>query len=381
FFQAGDGIRDFHVTGVQTCALPIFKRYGSVEVVHGINLEIADKEFVALVGPSGCGKSTTLRMIAGLETISDGTLEIGGKVVNDLPPRDRNISMVFQSYALYPHMSVRENMGFSLKIAKQPQAEIDRRVNEASAILGLETLMERRPAQLSGGQRQRVAMGRAIVRNPEVFLFDEPLSNLDAKLRTQMRTEIKKLHAKVQSTVVYVTHDQVEAMTLADRIVIMRDGHIEQVGTPAEVFKRPATQFVAGFIGSPPMNMAEATVQCSELVFMSGDRLPVPQQFKAQVKEGAKVIFGLRPDDLFPKGHGLSSGDTIYEVEMRVSITEPLGNETLVFTEFGGKEWVARMLNPRHLNAGEKIPMHFDLSQAHLFDATSGKSLAQSVGT
>ena len=273
-------------------------------------------------------------------------------------------------------MSVRENMGFSLKIAKQPQAEIDRRVNEASAILGLEALMERRPAQLSGGQRQRVAMGRAIVRNPEVFLFDEPLSNLDAKLRTQMRTEIKKLHAKVQSTVVYVTHDQVEAMTLADRIVIMRDGHIEQVGTPDEVFKRPATQFVAGFIGSPPMNMAEATVQGSELVFASGQRLPVPAQFKAKVTDGSKVTFGLRPDDLFPKGHGLSSGDAVHEGELRVSITEPLGNETLVFVEFAGKEWVARMLNPRHLNSGEAISMHFDLSQAHLFDAASGKSLA-----
>jgi multiple sugar transport system ATP-binding protein len=286
--------------------------------------------------------------------------------------------MVFQSYALYPHMSVRENMGFSLKIAKQPQAEIDRRVNEASAILGLEALMERRPAQLSGGQRQRVAMGRAIVRNPEVFLFDEPLSNLDAKLRTQMRTEIKKLHAKVQSTVVYVTHDQVEAMTLADRIVIMRDGHIEQVGTPDEVFKRPATQFVAGFIGSPPMNMAEATVQGSELVFASGDRLPVPAQFKAKVTDGAKVTFGLRPDDLFPTGHGLSSGGagTSHEQDLRVSITEPLGNETLVFVEFAGKEWVARMLNPRPLNSGEAISMHFDLSQAHLFDAASGKSLA-----
>ena len=354
----------------------LVKRYGTVEVVHGINLEIADKEFVALVGPSGCGKSTTLRMIAGLESISDGALEIGGKLVNDLPPRDRNISMVFQSYALYPHMSVRENMGFSLKIAKQSQAEIDRRVNEASAILGLEALMERRPAQLSGGQRQRVAMGRAIVRNPEVFLFDEPLSNLDAKLRTQMRTEIKKLHAKVQSTVVYVTHDQVEAMTLADRIVIMRDGHIEQVGTPDEVFKRPATKFVAGFIGSPPMNMAEATVQASELVFANGERLPVPAQFKAQVSEGAKVTFGLRPDDLFPRGHGLSSGDAIHEGSLRVSITEPLGNETLVFAEFAAKEWVARMLNPRHLQPGETVLMQFDLSQAHLFDAASGKSLA-----
>ncbi|RVA81527.1 ATP-binding cassette domain-containing protein, partial [Mesorhizobium sp. M7A.F.Ca.CA.001.08.2.1] len=229
------------------------KRYGTIGIVHGIDLDIADREFIALVGPSGCGKSTTLRMIAGLEEISAGSIEIGGRIVNDLPPRSRNISMVFQSYALYPHMTVRENLGFSLKIAGAAKEDMDRRVAEASAILGLDTLLDRRPSQLSGGQRQRVAMGRAIVRDPDVFLFDEPLSNLDAKLRTQMRTEIKKLHAKVQSTVIYVTHDQVEAMTLADRIVIMRDGHIEQVGTPDEVFRRPATRFVAGFIGSPPM--------------------------------------------------------------------------------------------------------------------------------
>ena len=256
------------------------KRYGAMAVVHGIDLEVADREFIALVGPSGCGKSTTLRMIAGLEEISGGVSEIGGRVVNDLPPRSRNISMVFQSYALYPHMTVRENMGFSLKIAGAPKDEMERRVAEAAPILGLDQLLERRPSQLSGGQRQRVAMGRAIVRDPDVFLFDEPLSNLDAKLRTQMRTEIKKLHAKVRSTVIYVTHDQVEAMTLSDRIVIMRDGHIEQVGTPDEVFRRPATRFVAGFIGSPPMNLNEATVDDGRLVFASGETLPLPGQFK-----------------------------------------------------------------------------------------------------
>ncbi|MDK4705222.1 sn-glycerol-3-phosphate ABC transporter ATP-binding protein UgpC [Rhizobium sp. CNPSo 4062] len=356
----------------------LVKRYGALEIVHGIDLDIADKEFIALVGPSGCGKSTTLRMIAGLEDVSDGTIEIGDTVVNDLPPRDRNISMVFQSYALYPHMTVRENMGFSLKIAKQPQAEIDKRVNEAAAILSLEALMDRRPAQLSGGQRQRVAMGRAIVRQPEVFLFDEPLSNLDAKLRTQMRTEIKKLHAKVQSTVVYVTHDQVEAMTLADRIVIMRDGHIEQVGTPDEVFKRPATRFVAGFIGSPPMNIEEATLKGGELIFKNGDRLPLPNQFAGKVREGEKVAFGLRPDDIFPTGHGLHSGveSAVYELTLPVAITEPLGNETLVFVEFAGREWVTRMLNPRALKSGERLKMSFDLSQAHLFSAETGKSLA-----
>jgi len=354
------------------------KRYGELEVVHGINLDIADREFVALVGPSGCGKSTTLRMIAGLEEVSGGTILIGGREVNDLPPRERNISMVFQSYALYPHMSVRENMGFSLKIAKRPQAEIDERVNEAAQILSLGELMDRRPSQLSGGQRQRVAMGRAIVRHPEVFLFDEPLSNLDAKLRTQMRTEIKKLHAKVQSTVIYVTHDQVEAMTLADRIVIMRDGHIEQAGTPEEVFKRPATRFVAGFIGSPPMNLVEGVIGEGEVRFANGETLPLPERFRKSAAAGRKVVFGLRPDDLFPSGHGIHSGSdtSAFERELKVTITEPLGNETLVFFDFADREWVGRMLNPRRLSAGEMIKTTFDLSQAHLFDRESGKSLA-----
>ncbi|WP_307952638.1 ABC transporter ATP-binding protein, partial [Sinorhizobium medicae] len=245
----------------------LVKRYGALEVVHGIDLEVKDREFIALVGPSGCGKSTTLRMIAGLEEVSGGAIEIGGRKVNDLPPRARNISMVFQSYALYPHMTVAENMGFSLKIAGRSADEIKTRVDEAAAILDLGHLLERRPSQLSGGQRQRVAMGRAIVRQPDVFLFDEPLSNLDAKLRTQVRTEIKKLHARMQATMIYVTHDQVEAMTLSDRIVIMRDGHIEQVGTPEDVFRRPATKFVAGFIGSPPMNMEEAVLTDGKLAF------------------------------------------------------------------------------------------------------------------
>ena len=353
------------------------KRYGNLEIVHGIDLDIADREFVALVGPSGCGKSTTLRMIAGLEEVSGGNVEIGGRVVNDLPPRSRNISMVFQSYALYPHMTVRENMGFSLKIAGRPQDEIGRRVAEASAILDLDHLLERRPSQLSGGQRQRVAMGRAIVRDPDVFLFDEPLSNLDAKLRTQMRTEIKKLHAKVNSTVIYVTHDQVEAMTLSDRIVIMRDGHIEQVGTPEEVFKRPATRFVAGFIGSPPMNLVEGEVAGGKVNFGRGETLPLPRQFRDKVSAGHKIVFGIRPDDIYPAGHGLHSGDAqdVHEIELSVSITEPLGNETLVFAEFTGRDWVSRMLNPRPLRPGDRLTMSLDLSQAHLFDAASGKTL------
>jgi multiple sugar transport system ATP-binding protein len=355
----------------------LVKRYGALEVVHGIDLEVKDREFIALVGPSGCGKSTTLRMIAGLEDVSGGTIEIGDNVVNDLPPRARNISMVFQSYALYPHMTVGENMGFSLKIAGRPVEEIKEKVADAAAILDLSHLLERRPSQLSGGQRQRVAMGRAIVRRPDVFLFDEPLSNLDAKLRTQVRTEIKKLHARMQATMIYVTHDQVEAMTLSDRIVIMRDGHIEQIGTPEEVFNRPLTKFVAGFIGSPPMNMDDVTVDDGKLVFATGATLPIPPKFRPSLTAGQKLTFGLRPDDFYPTGHGLNSGDAeaVAELAVPVSITEPLGNETLVFVGFNGRDWVSRMLNPRPLPSGQAIKMSFDLSQAHLFDLTTGKSL------
>ncbi|WP_425419739.1 ABC transporter ATP-binding protein [Oricola indica] len=355
----------------------LVKKYGSLEVVHSINLEVQDREFIALVGPSGCGKSTSLRMIAGLEDITGGEIRIGDRKVNDLPPRQRNISMVFQSYALYPHMSVAENMGFSLKIAGRSQSEIDAAVAQAAQTLGLETMLERRPSQLSGGQRQRVAMGRAIVRDPDVFLFDEPLSNLDAKLRMQMRTEIKKLHAKVQSTVIYVTHDQVEAMTLADRIVIMRDGHIEQVGAPEEVFQRPETRFVAGFIGSPTMNLQEASVDDGKLAFANGDTLPLPAEFRDAVTAGQKVVFGLRPDDLYPAGHGIHSGEAhdVHTASVPVSITEPLGNETLVFAEFAGEDWIARMLNPRPLQPGQTVDLSFDLSQAHLFDAETGKTL------
>jgi len=360
----------------------LVKRYGAVEAVRSIDLQIEDREFVALVGPSGCGKSTTLRMIAGLEEISGGEIRIGGELVNDLPPRARNISMVFQSYALYPHMSVRENLGFSLKIGKLSKDMIRRRVDEAAAILHLEPLMDRRPSQLSGGQRQRVAMGRAIVRNPAVFLFDEPLSNLDAKLRGEMRTEIKKLHARVTSTVIYVTHDQVEAMTLADRIVIMRDGQIEQVGTPDAVFHRPATRFVASFIGSPPMNLVEAEIVDDQVVFANDDRLPLPPAFRNASAKGRRIVFGLRPDDLYPTGHGLASGHAgaVHEQPLTVILTEPLGNETLVFLQFAGREWLSRMLNPRPLAAGGSIPVSFDLGNAHLFDAATGAAFAREGG-
>ncbi|MBO6900467.1 MAG: sn-glycerol-3-phosphate ABC transporter ATP-binding protein UgpC [Rhizobiaceae bacterium] len=353
----------------------VVKRYGRVEVVHGINLEIAHNEFVVLVGPSGCGKSTTLRMIAGLEEISGGEIHIGDALVNDLPPRKRNISMVFQNYALYPHMSVRENLGFGLKIAKQPEAIVAERVNEAAEILGLSELMDRTPAELSGGQRQRVAMGRAIVRHPEAFLFDEPLSNLDAKLRVQMRTEIKKLHNKVKTTVVYVTHDQVEAMTLADRIVVMKDGYIEQVGTPMEVFNNPVNTFVASFIGSPPMNLVPARIESDSVVFADGGRVPVPGRLAGGVSEGQDVIFGIRPDDMTPEGHGINDSGQCATLELGVELAELLGTETLLYTRLGGQEALGKMFDPRDVGSGETLRFRLSLDKAHLFDAASGRSV------
>ena len=353
----------------------IVKRYGTAEVVHGIDLEIAHNEFVVLVGPSGCGKSTTLRMIAGLEEISDGEIRIGGARVNELPPRKRNISMVFQNYALYPHMSVRENLGFSLKIAGKPRDEVNTAVDEAAGILGLARLMDRTPAELSGGQRQRVAMGRAIVRHPDAFLFDEPLSNLDAKLRTQMRTEIKKLHQKVQTTIVYVTHDQVEAMTLADRIVIMRDGHIVQAGTPLDVFERPVDTFVATFIGSPPMNLVAGTVRDGSIVFSDGHCVPVPPEFADSVQNDARVQFGFRADVLMPEGHALPGGGAIANLELGVLLAEPLGAETMIFSELGGVEIQARMHNPRPVTSGETLPFELHIEKCHLFDAGTGRTM------
>ncbi len=353
----------------------VIKRYGKTEVVHGINLDIAHNEFVVLVGPSGCGKSTTLRMIAGLEDISDGAISIGSDVVNDLPPRKRNISMVFQNYALYPHMSVRENLGFGLKIAKHDDAVVTERVNEAAEILGLDELLERTPAELSGGQRQRVAMGRAIVRHPQAFLFDEPLSNLDAKLRVQMRTEIKKLHQKVKTTVVYVTHDQVEAMTLADRIVVMKDGYIEQVGTPMDVFNHPVNTFVASFIGSPPMNLLPAVIKGGQVVFVDGKSLPVPARLAACVTEGQEVIFGLRPDDLTPVGHGIAESGDSARMTLDVVLSEPLGTETILYTSIAGQEAQGKMFGPRNVTPGETLEFDIAMDKAHLFDAASGRSV------
>ena len=351
----------------------VVKRYGNLEIVHGIDLDIAHNEFVVLVGPSGCGKSTTLRMVAGLEEISGGTISIGDRVVNDLPPRSRNISMVFQSYALYPHMTVKENLGFGLKIARTAEAEIEKRVAEAAEILGLGPYLDRLPANLSGGQRQRVAMGRAIVRNPDVFLFDEPLSNLDAKLRGQMRVEIKKLHQRVKTTVIYVTHDQVEAMTLADRIVIMRDGNVEQVGTPSEVFEKPVNTFVAGFIGSPPMNQLDAVVADGGARLSDGTVVPLPEGLA--VTAGQEVVVGFRPESFAPKGHALHDESRTVNVRRPVLIAEPLGTETILFTELGGKEVQGKMLNPRHVASGEVLDFTLDLTRLHVFDKASGKSL------
>jgi multiple sugar transport system ATP-binding protein len=351
------------------------KHYGAMRVVHGLDLSIAHEEFVVLVGPSGCGKSTTLRMIAGLEEITGGEIRIGGRVVNDLPPRKRNISMVFQNYALYPHMNVRDNLGFGLKIAGQPPQVIAQRVNEAAEILGLTALLDRTPAELSGGQRQRVAMGRAIVRHPDAFLFDEPLSNLDAKLRGQMRAEIKKLHRTVKTTVVYVTHDQVEAMTLADRIVVMRDGYIEQVGTPAEVFGNPRTTFVATFIGSPPMNLLPVTVSGGALRLRDGTGIPVPPRLVRHAAEGAEVLLGIRPDDISPVGHGLSQDGPGAELPLTVDLAEPLGMESLLSTRIGGQEVQAKLYGSRLVQPGETLPFRLALDRAHLFDRATGLTL------
>ncbi len=353
----------------------VVKKSGAVGVVHGIDLEIAHQEFVVLVGPSGCGKSTTLRMIAGLEDITGGEVYIGPVLVNDLPPRKRNISMVFQNYALYPHMDVRDNLGFGLKIAGQSPAVIKERVDEAAGILGLSELLDRTPAELSGGQRQRVAMGRAIVRHPDAFLFDEPLSNLDAKLRGQMRAEIKKLHHKVKTTIVYVTHDQVEAMTLADRIVVMRDGYIEQVGTPMEVFNRPVNTFVATFIGSPPMNLLPGAIADGAVKLADGAVVPVPLRLRDRVSEGQQVILGIRPDDICPVGYGLGETAEGTDLTLTVALAEPLGMESLIYTSVAGQEVQAKLYGPRIVQPGEALAFRLALDRAHLFDAVTQKSL------
>ncbi|MGC8469426.1 MAG: ABC transporter ATP-binding protein [Acetobacteraceae bacterium] len=356
----------------------LVKSYDSVlQAVKGIDLEVADEEFVVLVGPSGCGKTTTLRMVAGLEPITSGEISIGGRVVNEVPPRDRDIAMVFQNYALYPHMSVFENIAFGLRMRHVAEADIRTRVAEAARILDIATLLERKPRALSGGQRQRVAMGRAIVRHPKLFLFDEPLSNLDAKLRAQMRTEIKKVHQTVRTTTLYVTHDQVEAMTLADRVVVMNQGRIEQLGTPADVYHRPATRFVAGFIGSPAMNFFPALVAGGgdgPFLELAGDiRLPVPPERAEGLApwRGKRLELGLRPEHITGPHEPEPPGVARFPAE--IDVTEPMGMETLVHFRVGDVLACGR-LDPRlPVAAGQRMALAADLRNMHLIDPQSGR--------
>ena len=341
------------------------KSFGQTKVIHGVDVGIEDGEFCVLVGPSGCGKSTLLRMIAGLEEISGGRISIGDRVVNDVPPKERDIAMVFQNYALYPHMKVRENMAFALMLAKKPKSEIDRRVNEASQILGLDPYLDRYPRQLSGGQRQRVAMGRAIVRDPQVFLFDEPLSNLDAKLRVQMRTEIKALHQRLKTTSIYVTHDQIEAMTMADKIVVMRDGIVEQAGTPLELYDHPANVFVAAFIGSPAMNLVRGT--WSGGAVRIGEAL-IPVARPMRVAEGQEVLLGMRPEHLVPSDAGTLAA--------KVEVIEPTGADTMLMCTLGGQEITVVVRDRTPLKPGAAVRLAPELDKLHVFDAAGGKSLA-----
>jgi multiple sugar transport system ATP-binding protein len=341
------------------------KAYGAAQVLHGVSVDIADGEFVVLVGPSGCGKSTLLRMIAGLEEITGGTIAIAGRVVNDLPPKERDIAMVFQNYALYPHMTVSQNMAFSLRLRGASKAEMEAKARAAAEILGMTEFLDRFPRQLSGGQRQRVAMGRAIVRDPAVFLFDEPLSNLDAKLRVAMRTEIKELHQRLRTTTVYVTHDQIEAMTMADRIVVMHDGIIEQIGTPLDLYDRPANRFVAGFIGSPSMNFLYGTARTGTRggVVVAGTLLPVPHG----LGEGTAVTVGVRPEHFVLSEGGMPS---------RVLVTEPTGSELQVLADIGGVH-VTSLFRERHqFRPGETIGLSVQADHVHLFEADSGARLS-----
>jgi multiple sugar transport system ATP-binding protein len=343
------------------------KRFGETAVLHGVSIEIPDGSFTVLVGPSGCGKSTLLRMVAGLENISGGEIAISGKVVNQVPPKERDIAMVFQNYALYPHMTVRDNMAFSLTLAKKDKAFIDERVGKAAGILGLAPLLDRFPRQLSGGQRQRVAMGRCIVRDPQVFLFDEPLSNLDAKLRVAMRTEIKELHQRLKTTSVYVTHDQIEAMTMADQIVVMHDGRIEQTGSPLELYDRPANRFVAGFIGSPSMNFIDGMQKDGALVAANGARLPVAGAQAAN--DGRAMVYGIRPEHL----DLVEGNDSGFEAE--VVVIEPTGSETQLFARLGEQEIVAIFRERHEFAPGQKIRLKPRAPVAHLFDASSGQRI------
>jgi multiple sugar transport system ATP-binding protein len=343
------------------------KAFGSTQVIHGVDISIGDGEFVVLVGPSGCGKSTLLRMIAGLENITGGEIRIGERVVNNVPPKERDIAMVFQNYALYPHMTVGANMGFSLRLRGADKSEIDARVHRAAEILGLMPLLERFPRQLSGGQRQRVAMGRAIVRDPQVFLFDEPLSNLDAKLRVAMRTEIKELHQRLKTTTVYVTHDQIEAMTMADKIVVMHDGIVEQIGTPLDLYDKPDNQFVAGFIGSPAMNFLKGRVRVNGTATFEGPNgVKLPLGAATAASDGRPAIYGIRPEHFTIADDG---------AEAEIVVVEPTGSETQVFAKLGGEEIVAVFRERHQFNPGEKVRLKPDPMLVHLFDEATGKRL------
>lgn len=355
----------------------VYKRWGEVAAVNNLSLDIADKEFMVYVGPSGCGKSTTLRLLAGLEEISEGTIRIGDRVVNDVPPKDRDIAMVFQSYALYPHMSVYDNMAFGLKLRKVPKAEIDSKVKEAADLLGIGQLLDRKPKQLSGGQRQRVAVGRAIVRHPQVFLFDEPLSNLDAKLRVETRANISRLHLQLGTTFIYVTHDQTEAMTMASRIAVLKDGILQQVDTPQMLYDHPCNVFVAGFIGSPSMNLFDATLvdeaDTGKLIVDGGSfRLPVPADKAANLRQykGSPVIFGIRPEDIH-HAQFAPSDISAAPLPAKVDVTELMGNEILVYGLTGGKQFIARVDPRTRERAGSDVDLVVNMDNMHLYDPKS----------
>ena len=358
----------------------VYKIYpGDVTAVHDASLEIEDREFVVLVGPSGCGKSTTLRMIAGLEEISRGAIFIDGKKVNDVPPKDRDIAMVFQNYALYPHMTVYNNMAFGLKLRKYPKAEIHRRVMEAADILGIADYLERKPKALSGGQRQRVAVGRAIVLKPKAFLFDEPLSNLDAKMRVQMRAEISKLHHSLQSTMIYVTHDQIEAMTMGDRIVVMKDGWIQQVATPLDLYNRPVNQFVAGFIGSPPMNFFPGTVRRAGecMVFDEGTfQVPIPEPAAAKLapRQGEELVMGVRPEDVDER-EAVPGAEPARVVRATVEMVEMMGAEIYLTAGTGRNSFTARVDASCRRQVGDPVEMVLNMDKAHFFGGPEGRSL------
>jgi len=351
----------------------------NVVAVDDANIEIRNKEFVVLVGPSGCGKSTTLRMIAGLEEITSGEIYIDGVLVNDIPPKDRDIAMVFQNYALYPHMTVYQNMAFGLKLRKYPKDEIDARVREAADILGIQELQDRKPKALSGGQRQRVAVGRAIVRKPKVFLFDEPLSNLDAKLRVQMRTEISRLHTRLEATMVYVTHDQVEAMTMGDRIVVMRDGRIYQIDTPLNLYNHPVNQFVAGFIGTPSMNFVQGRLAANggRMVFDEGNvQISLPASYSSSLSDylDKEVILGIRPEDIHDP-ETIGRGVETAEVEAKVEVVEPMGSEVLLYLTTGKSSFVARV-DPLHMPVvDQEVKLAVEIDKAHFFDCDNQESL------